>query len=449
MRSVSVWEAATKKGKATLNLADLAPPEFVALSANGQLIAVANPLLFEVALFDLSGKRLWKVTLPPNQFPLLDMSMSFSGDDKYLICLFTQAPCRLRVADGVVEPIKFDKVTPGPMAYCQLRDLIAAKCLGNAGDPLSLHIRDLKRTTPDKSITLVGDLHMNGFSDDGKTAFVLYNNLVLLDEKKRNSVELWDATSWKPTGLIQQIPGQRGWGRIRLAPQGNMLAGMILRAAPPAFVQVWDLPSKNSRQLEYPGVMDFVFSPDGTTIILFMANGSAKFVDPATGKDKVTGQQPSPMPEKTIPQGPTLAWKEFTSAEEKFSVLFPGSPVKDKESGWNTYVVLAGSTSYMVAVMHCDQNVDALMLDTNFGKAGRHPTARITSKKPVKLGNNIGLEAVEEWTADRAMVSETHAYGVGRLLYQANVVCPKDKLDKAGTAKFFDSFKIEEVAKSK
>jgi hypothetical protein len=148
-----------------------------------------------------------------------------------------------------------------------------------------------------------------------------------------------------------------------------------------------------------------------------------------------------------VPAGTSpAAWQEFTSAEGRFSILFPGKPLQEKEGQADKFTVLTlgGQINYLVSA---EQMVKGALDDgpkavlAQFGGQAGLPNGKIVSRKEITLGQSPGVEWVEEWNDGRARETVARAYVVGDRLYQLAAIYPKDQQAKAETARFFDSFK--------
>jgi uncharacterized protein (TIGR03066 family) len=151
--------------------------------------------------------------------------------------------------------------------------------------------------------------------------------------------------------------------------------------------------------------------------------------------------QPPPRPD---------GWKEFTSRERGFSVLFPGKPNESSRKGpkGDTYSCMAqadaGVSTYSVLCTEVAQDIGAAGAKAVLDGATAPLAKNTKSKHDIKLGDYPGVELQLELDA-LGIVMTSRIYLVKQRLYQVIAASTRDKKDAAQFAKFLDSFKLTDM----
>jgi hypothetical protein len=145
------------------------------------------------------------------------------------------------------------------------------------------------------------------------------------------------------------------------------------------------------------------------------------------------------------------SWQEYTNAEGRFSVLFPGTPTRDtipppsRLKGGKprvvSYTVDTPSATYSVALEDFDgketpdQFIGKQRSDLSAGRGGK-----LVSEKDVTVDTNRGKDFVVE--VPNRGAAHIRFVAAGRRLYKLMVVGTGKPPDSHDVAKFFDSFRI-------
>ena len=180
------------------------------------------------------------------------------------------------------------------------------------------------------------------------------------------------------------------------------------------------------------------------------------FAQGAKPPSKGVAEKPSPPAHKHESQ----AWKEFSSAEGRFSILFPGTP-KSETITENTklgpvdlrmFYLDTAVAAYMVA--YADIPVDPTshddvkrLLDAGRDKLLANKQRRLISEREITIGDYLGRELI---VGDEEGITKSRNYIVKQRLYQVLIEMPDDrndspeisKMHEATRDKFLDSFKL-------
>jgi hypothetical protein len=156
----------------------------------------------------------------------------------------------------------------------------------------------------------------------------------------------------------------------------------------------------------------------------------------------------------SITGGPNQpAWQEYTNAEGRFRILFPGTPTRDTipppsrlKAGAKptvvSFTVGAPDVTYSVAFEDFggsetpEQFIDKQRTELTAGRGGK-----LTSEKDVTSGQNKGKEFIVE--ASKSGAVHMRFIVAGRRLYKVMALGTAKPLDSRDVAKFFDSFRIK------
>lgn len=173
-------------------------------------------------------------------------------------------------------------------------------------------------------------------------------------------------------------------------------------------------------------------------ILLLLGCSSAVPTRPLPWDDGPAATQPSTAPAAAID------WKEYTSKDHGFSILFPGKVTAEKDGEGFVYGATTEFESYLVRVDALDKELDNLnetldlLRDRNVkarkGKLVRETKVTLGGKHP---GRDLLIEEVDRY--DRTRVFIVHR----RFLFHVSVVGnTKEDATGATADKFLESFKL-------
>jgi hypothetical protein len=152
-----------------------------------------------------------------------------------------------------------------------------------------------------------------------------------------------------------------------------------------------------------------------------------------------------------------FSWKDFSSAEGKFSVLMPGTPQNHSQSlnspfgPVTTYAFVYSNNDSAFAVSYTDYPQDPTrgintqkVLDGARNSLLAKPGGTLIGESSISLGSYPGRE-VQMVTAegDGKHALRTRVYLVNSRLYQVMVVLPNEEASSENAVKFLDSFKLQ------
>lgn len=154
------------------------------------------------------------------------------------------------------------------------------------------------------------------------------------------------------------------------------------------------------------------------------------------------------------------AWKEFSSAEGRFSILFPGTPkslttTENSKLGpvdMRMFYLETSAANYMVAFADIPVNPTSpdevkILLDGGRNRLLANKQRRLISESEITIGDHLGRELIVE---DVDGITKARYYLVKQRLYQVFIVMPDDrnaspeiiKMHEATKSRFLDSFKL-------
>jgi hypothetical protein len=190
------------------------------------------------------------------------------------------------------------------------------------------------------------------------------------------------------------------------------------------------------------------------TLLLIILIGSAGYCVAQTNKS--SGEQPPPRPEKEFDPA---SWKEYSSTEGRFSILFPGIPKEEVQT------VDAQGVQFKIHINHLkafseygviyadypipvnDPNVAKQVLDSGAKGAVSEVKSELLNMTNISLDGHPGRALREK--LPNGDVLKVKMYLVGQRLYQIAVTMPgADTTPDMGQSyekfadKFLDSFKL-------
>ena len=178
----------------------------------------------------------------------------------------------------------------------------------------------------------------------------------------------------------------------------------------------------------------------------------------AIGSWSALAQKTKPADVNAAAEDSPAAWKEFSSAEGRFAVKFPGSPRQStQEAGQFTLKLFQLTSAFEYSVMYADypewvnDNDPAMakkILDSGLEGAVAEVQSRLLEVKEVSMGKHPGREFVERMRDGSILRGKT--FLVGHRLYQVAITTPKEdgalpeavKFSQATASKFLDSFHL-------
>jgi hypothetical protein len=185
-------------------------------------------------------------------------------------------------------------------------------------------------------------------------------------------------------------------------------------------------------------------------VLLILAGGTAGVLY-FTG---VLGPKPgggTGLSSATTPAQPT--WSEYTNAEGRFSVLFPGTPTRDTipppsklkagaKAKVQSFTVDTPDASYAVAFEDTDAKTGSAeqLVEKHRSEAATGRAGKVISEKDVTVGPHKGKELTIELTAGGT--AHIRYVAAGSRLYKLTVLGARKPPDPGEVAKFFDSFQV-------
>jgi hypothetical protein len=171
--------------------------------------------------------------------------------------------------------------------------------------------------------------------------------------------------------------------------------------------------------------------------------------------NKAGGEQPQPRPEKEFNPD---SWTEYSSAEGRFSILFPGTPKEEVQSvdaqgvqfkihihnlkAFSEYGVIYADYPIPVG----DPNIAKQVLNSGAKGAVAEVKSELLSITDIALDGHPGRLLKEK--LPNGSILKIKMYLVGQRLYQIAVTMPVDTTSDMGKSyekfadKFLDSFKL-------
>jgi hypothetical protein len=143
-------------------------------------------------------------------------------------------------------------------------------------------------------------------------------------------------------------------------------------------------------------------------------------------------------------------WKEFTSKEAGFTVLFPGKPKQSKQEAAGTtvlqYSVELDGVAYMAAFAELPAKVTEIkpVLDGARDGAVRNTKGKLVKESEITLGKDKhpGREILVE-VADNNFLRQRFYIVNGNQMPQVVVVGKKEAVTGKDADRFLDSFKLD------
>ena len=155
-----------------------------------------------------------------------------------------------------------------------------------------------------------------------------------------------------------------------------------------------------------------------------------------------------------------LRWREFSSEQGAFPVVFPGKPEEKKETvntavgdiGLTIFIAVLGETM-VCFVSYSDYPAEILRVsDTRQLLANsrdgimRAQNARLLREHQIALGGNPGLEFIAEITVDgHEALLKARSYLVGNRLYQAHAIALDGQEALPDIDRFLKSFRLRQM----
>lgn len=156
----------------------------------------------------------------------------------------------------------------------------------------------------------------------------------------------------------------------------------------------------------------------------------------------------------TLLCGFTLGWKQFRSAEGRFSISFPETPEIEVQNvaselgplSTHTFTATEKEIAYAIAYTDYPDSIapiePAILIGGARDGVQESLGATIVREKELRLGGNPGRDI--EMTTDELQV-RTHIYLVGTRMYQMIAVVPKSGKAPKSVERFFASFRLEKA----
>jgi hypothetical protein len=147
------------------------------------------------------------------------------------------------------------------------------------------------------------------------------------------------------------------------------------------------------------------------------------------------------------------SWQEYSNAEGKFSVLFPGTPTRDtmptptklkpgEKPRVVSFTVETPDGSYSVAYDEFDKRSDTpdQFVEKQRAELAAGHGGKLVSEKEVTVGTHKGKEFVVE--VPNRGTAHMRFVAAGRRLYKVTALGTRRPPDASDVAKFFESFQI-------
>jgi hypothetical protein len=176
------------------------------------------------------------------------------------------------------------------------------------------------------------------------------------------------------------------------------------------------------------------------------------------GSFSALAQKPRPKEINAVAEDSPGAWKEFSSAEGRFAIQFPGSPRQSTQPiGQFTLNLFQLTSAFEYSVMYADypnsvnDSDPALakkVLDSGLEGAVAQVQSKLLEVKEVFIEKHPGRQYVERMPDGSILRGKT--FLVGHRMYQLAITTPKEegaipeavKFYQTTAAKFLDSFRL-------
>lgn len=266
--TVKLWDLASGKDQKVLT-GHKTPADQIAFSPDGQwLVSTAAE---ELILWNLSTGKVRHTVQEPGLKPGAG-GLGFTADNKTVTAAHRKGIYLLDVASGTsrVHPLPLSGFST--FACSPSASVMAVTLIDVRQSKAFVQLVDLAAGR-NANLLPAGDIAQSmTYCRDGKFLALALASSVEIHEIGRDD---------KPMTLT----GANRYGKMQMSPDGACLIGLPMIAGKPQ-AELWDLRSKQRREVQAGWCAGFDFAPDGKTVALAVHGGTVQFIDPATGGEK-------------------------------------------------------------------------------------------------------------------------------------------------------------------
>lgn len=158
-------------------------------------------------------------------------------------------------------------------------------------------------------------------------------------------------------------------------------------------------------------------------------------------------ETPRPADPSAVTSGPLKGWKQFKAPDGSFTIAFPQRPRSHKQriasgvGNIDNYAYAHEGADLTYLASYFDFPADGVLtLDTAAAAFALGSKGKLSSKKPIRLGDNPGLEIVVQLPDEN--IQRARLYEVGQRRFQIVISGPKELVNSEQATHFLDSFKL-------